>query len=170
MQLFELLRDAAPALVDPGTTAQWEMQLDDVVTGRADFRAVIDGIAAEAESLIAALRLRPRGAVDLKAAPPAGAGGPKRPARKAKGAAKATAATKVADPSAAAKPKRTRKPKAAEPAAPAVAPPAPAPRAATPTARMVSYAQTLSKSRGVALPPGYDRDFQACRRFLDQHA
>jgi hypothetical protein len=44
LQLFELLRGAAPALVDPGTTALWEMHLDEVVTGRADFRAVIDGI------------------------------------------------------------------------------------------------------------------------------
>ena len=34
LQLFELLRGAAPALVDPGTTAVWEMRLDDVVMGR----------------------------------------------------------------------------------------------------------------------------------------
>ena len=55
LQLFELLRGAAPALVDPGTTALWEMRLDEVVTGRADFRAVIDGIAAVALELINAL-------------------------------------------------------------------------------------------------------------------
>jgi DNA topoisomerase-3 len=66
LQLFELLRDAAPALVDPGTTAQWEMQLDAVVTGGADYRIVIDGIAAEAEALIAALRQRPKGAVNCR--------------------------------------------------------------------------------------------------------
>jgi DNA topoisomerase-3 len=35
---------------------------------------------------------------------------------------------------------------------------------------MVSYAQSLAKSRNLTLPPGYDRDFDACRRFLDQHA
>jgi hypothetical protein len=40
MQLFGVLRDAAPALVDPGTTAEWEMQLDAVVTGEADHRRV----------------------------------------------------------------------------------------------------------------------------------
>jgi hypothetical protein len=34
---------------------------------------------------------------------------------------------------------------------------------------MIGYAERLAKSKGVALPPGYDRDFQACRRFLDQH-
>lgn len=38
LQLFELLSDAAPVRVDPGTTAQWKMQLDAVVTGRADFQ------------------------------------------------------------------------------------------------------------------------------------
>ena len=37
---------AAPALVDPGTTAIWEMRLDDVVVGKADFRAVIDEMLA----------------------------------------------------------------------------------------------------------------------------
>jgi hypothetical protein len=27
----------------------------------------------------------------------------------------------------------------------------------------------LAKAKGIALPTGYDRDFQACQRFLDQH-
>jgi DNA topoisomerase III len=65
LQLFELLRGAAPALVDLGTTALWEMRLDEVVTGRADFRAVIDGIAAVALELINALLGRSSGTVDL---------------------------------------------------------------------------------------------------------
>ena len=70
-QLFELLRGAAPALVDPGTTALWEMQLDEVVTGRADFRVVIDGIAAAAHELIDALLKRSSGTVDLTTTTPA---------------------------------------------------------------------------------------------------
>src|SRR5271157_3934472 len=70
LQLFELLRGAAPALVDPGTTAEWEMQLDAVVTGKADFRTVIDGIAAEAGKLISVLRQRSGGVVRLAASPP----------------------------------------------------------------------------------------------------
>ena len=65
MQLFELLRGAAPALVDPGTTAVWEMRLDDVVMGKADFRAVIDEIAGEADRLITVLRQHNGGIVDL---------------------------------------------------------------------------------------------------------
>jgi DNA topoisomerase III len=34
---------------------------------------------------------------------------------------------------------------------------------------MVAYAQKLAKAKNLALPPGYERDFHACRRFLDQH-
>lgn len=55
LQLFETLRAAAPTLVDPGTTALWEMRLDEVVLGQADFRTVIDGISAEAGRLIGIL-------------------------------------------------------------------------------------------------------------------
>ena len=69
LQLFELLRAAAPALVDPGTTAIWEMRLDDVVVGKANFRAVIDEIASEADRLITVLRQHNGGTVDLS--PPA---------------------------------------------------------------------------------------------------
>ena len=71
LHLFELLRTSAPVLVDPGTTAVWEMRLDDIVTGKAEFRTVIDGIATEADRLIGALRLRSGAALDLGApAPP----------------------------------------------------------------------------------------------------
>src|SRR3954467_12609452 len=49
LHLFELLRTSAPALGDPGPTAVWEMRLDDIVTGNAEFRAVIGGIATEAD-------------------------------------------------------------------------------------------------------------------------
>ena len=55
------------SLVDPGTTAVWEMRLDDVVMGKADFRAVIDEIATEADRLIGALRLRSGAKLDLGA-------------------------------------------------------------------------------------------------------
>src|SRR5204863_3741522 len=65
LQIFELLRGAAPSLVDPATTATWEMQLDDIVSGRTDFRSVIDGIAGMAEQLIEVLRGHPGSTVDL---------------------------------------------------------------------------------------------------------
>src|SRR3954453_3215626 len=65
LQIFELLRGAAPILVDPATTAIWEMQLDDIVSGRTDFRAVINGIAGMAEQLIEVLRGHLGSTVDL---------------------------------------------------------------------------------------------------------
>ena len=79
LQLFELLRGAAPALVDPGTTAVWEMRLDDVVVGKADFRAVIDEIAGEADRLISVLRQHNGSTVDLSqpVSVPSRRGGPK---------------------------------------------------------------------------------------------
>jgi len=61
----ELLKGAALALVDPGTTAAWEMRLDEVVTGRVQFKGVIDEIAAEAAKLIAVLRQHTGALVDL---------------------------------------------------------------------------------------------------------
>ena len=71
LQLFELLRGAAPALVDPGTTALWEMRLDEVVTGKVNFHAVINGIAAAAHELIDALLKRSSGTVGLTNSAPA---------------------------------------------------------------------------------------------------
>jgi DNA topoisomerase-3 len=34
---------------------------------------------------------------------------------------------------------------------------------------MVAYAENLAKTKKLSLPPDYAQDFQACRRFLDQH-
>jgi DNA topoisomerase-3 len=82
LQLFELLRGAAPVLVDPGTTL-WEMRLDEVVTGRADFRAVIDDIAAVALELIEAVLGRSTGTVDLTLSTSALRSDRRRPGRQA---------------------------------------------------------------------------------------
>jgi DNA topoisomerase-3 len=114
LQLFELLRDAAPALVDPGTTAQWEMHLDAVVTSQMDFRSVIDGIAAEAGKMIAVLRERPRGAVNLQIEPSVNATARKRGTRKTQDAAKETSVAKTAHKAASAKPGKTRTPRTAD--------------------------------------------------------
>ena len=43
-------------------------------------------------------------------------------------------------------------------------------RSKAPTAKMVAYAQSLARSKKVTLPEGYQQDFNACRRFLDEHA
>jgi DNA topoisomerase-3 len=163
LQLFELLRDAAPALVDPGTTAQWEMHLDAVVTGNADFRSVIDGIAAEAGKMIAVLRQRPRGGVDLQAQPLEKSGGGKPASRKTRGSPKDASAPKATrQPK---KPSKSRQADAGSQGDKADG----ARQNPAPTERMVSYAQKLAKLKGLDLPPDCQLDFQACRRFLDQH-
>ena len=167
LQLFELLRGAAPALVDPGTTAEWEMQLDAIVTGQADFRTVIDGIAAEAEKLISVLRQRSGGVVRLQASPPKA----ERARRRSRGPIRSphgASGNKTSPGRPSTKLKRISKGKTGDPAA---APSTPAAsKSPAPMVRMVAYAQKLAKAKNVALPPGYDRDFQACRRFLDQHS
>lgn len=166
LQVFEVLRDAAPALVDPGTTAEWEMQLDAVVTGKADHRQVIDAIAVEAEKLIGILLQRERGAVNLVAAP-AKPEPRKRRSRKAAAAKDETAEAKPSRRKAAsAKPKRPRMGKAPQAGS---SPETTVAVRAAPTARMVAYAEKLAKTKKLPLPPGYAQDFQACRRFLDQH-
>jgi len=166
LQLFEVLRDAAPALVDPGTTAEWEMQLDDVVTGKADHRRVIDAIAGEAEKLIGVLLQRERGTVNISAAP-----AKREPRnRRSRQAAAAKDETVMAKPSgrkaASTKPKRPRRAKAVQARS---APETSAAVRTAPTARMVAYAEKLAKTKKLPLPAGYAQDFQACRRFLDQH-
>jgi DNA topoisomerase III len=168
LQLFELLRGAAPALVDPGTTALWEMRLDEVVTGRADFRAVIDGIAAVALELINALLGRSSGTVDLTLSTPVLRSGRRRPGRQA------GSPTNLKD----SKPVRRRRgTKAGQASTRKHAAPAfrgseeeNKPHPTAPTAKMVTYAQSLARGKKVTLPEGYERDFKACRRFLDEHA
>jgi DNA topoisomerase-3 len=165
LQVFEVLRDAAPALVDPGTTAEWEMQLDAVVTGKADHRRVIDAIAVEAEKLIGVLLQHGRGAVNLAAAP-AKPEPRKRRSRRAAAAKDETAGRKPFRRKAASAPKRPRTGKAGQARND---PETSAGVRVAPTARMVAYAEKLAKTKKLPLPPGYAQDFQACRRFLDQY-
>jgi hypothetical protein len=35
---------------------------------------------------------------------------------------------------------------------------------------MVAFAERLAKNKRATLPSGYDKDFDICRRFIDQHA
>ncbi|SMF79583.1 DNA topoisomerase-3 [Azospirillum oryzae] len=197
LHLFETLRAAAPTLVDPGTTALWEMKLDEVVTGRADFRHVIDAIAREADRLIGALVGQRGAALDL-GLPAAkvrftrrGASGRSIMATRGGGAVSGDVTKpvrrrprKVAAPAdgdvAAPKPRRPRKTKGAGSAPSAVAVPESAPAEASPmpesrrrrepTERMVAFARSLAERKGIALPDPCLRDFDQCRSFLDQHA
>ncbi|MCM8734066.1 DNA topoisomerase [Azospirillum sp. A1-3] len=196
LHLFETLRAAAPTLVDPGTTALWEMKLDEVVTGRADFRRVIDAIASEADRLIGALVGQRGTALDLGLPAAkvrfARRGTPGRSTTTRGGGAVSGDVTKparrrtrkVAAPAEGEAPapklRRTRKAKGASgaPQAAAVAESAPAEaspipesrRRREPTERMVAFARSLAERKGIALPDPCLRDFDQCRSFLDQHA
>jgi DNA topoisomerase-3 len=168
MQLFDLLRGAAPALVDPGTTALWEMRLDEVVTGKADFRKVIDGIASAALEMIGALRQHSSEAIALTISKPM----PRQGRKRRQQAGNSVKSGEVEDP----KPVRKRSVANAGTAsmkkqsAPEVSHEDDKTQRSAPTSKMVAYAESLARSKNAALPAGYKRDFSACRRFLDEHA
>jgi DNA topoisomerase III len=157
LQLFELLRSAVPTLVDPGTTAIWEMRLDDVVLGKANCRSVIDEISREADRLIEVLRRHDGGKVDLDQ--PA-ASRTKRRNRKAnqKSSAQSDAPGQT-------KPKRraSYQSNQADASTPSAA------TAKPPTDKMIAFAQRLARHKRIELPDGYERNFEICRRFLDKH-
>lgn len=165
LQLFELLKAAVPTLVDPGTTAIWEMRLDDVVLGKADYRAVIDEIAGEAERLIGVLRAHDGGKVDL--GEPAAFKGKGRGKKSATRRAARTTETTVAKGGTAGPAKKATRNAAGPKRRPATQPTNEA--AKPPTEKMVAFAQRLAKDKQAALPEGYDKNFDVCRQFLDQH-
>ena len=164
LQLFELLRAAAPALVDPGTTAVWEMRLDDVVVGKADFRAVIDEIAGEADRVIGILRRHTGQTVDLNQPPPSSA----RKGRRSKADASGGGEAKSRRPRAGTKSAARGEPRPQNGSGGGG--PGPSGTAKPPTEKMVAFAQRLAKDKSAKLPRGYDKDFEICRRFLDQHS
>ena len=58
LSLFGVLKQADPALVDPGVTAQLECLLDDVVVGKQEMVGAIDAVCDVAERIIDKLRER----------------------------------------------------------------------------------------------------------------
>jgi DNA topoisomerase len=56
LSLFGILKQADPALVDPGLTAQMECLLDDVVTGKQEMVAAIDAVCDVAQRIIGKLK------------------------------------------------------------------------------------------------------------------
>ncbi len=171
LQLFELLRGAAPTLVDPGTTALWEMRLDEVVTGKADFRTVIDGIASAALELIGALRGHSSEAIALKTSKPILRQGRKRTRQQTENSVKFGEAqeSKPAHKHRAIKVSSLSTRKQATPAA-EVSNEDDKPLRTAPTSKMIAYAESLARGKNVTLPASYKRDFNACRQFLDEHA
>ena len=56
LSLFGVLKQADPALVDPGLTAQLECLLDDVVVGKQEMVGAIDAVCSVAERIIGKLK------------------------------------------------------------------------------------------------------------------
>src|SRR5258708_31762339 len=56
LSLFGVLKQADPALVDPGVTAQLECLLDDVVVGKQEMVGAIDAVCDVAERIIGSLK------------------------------------------------------------------------------------------------------------------
>ena len=56
LKLFTILRQADPALVDPGVTAQLECLLDDVVTGNQEMVSAIDAVCDVAQRIIGKIK------------------------------------------------------------------------------------------------------------------
>lgn len=158
LQLFEMLRTAVPTLVDPGTTALWEMRLDDVVLGKAHYRSVIDEIANEAERLIGVLRRHQGTTVDLGQ-------GQKGPQKGKRGSSKRRKPATKHNPAGA--PEKTPGKRAAR-ANGRTAGTTDAASARPPTPKMVAFAERLAKDKNARPPAGYKDDFDVCRRFLDK--
>jgi DNA topoisomerase-3 len=59
LSLFDVLKQADPALVDPGVTAQLECLLDDVVVGKQEMVGAIDAVCDVAERIISKLKESP---------------------------------------------------------------------------------------------------------------
>ena len=56
LSLFAVLKQADPALVDPGVTAQLECLLDDVVVGKQEMVGAIDAVCDVAQRIIGKLK------------------------------------------------------------------------------------------------------------------
>jgi DNA topoisomerase III len=56
LSLFAVLKQADPALVDPGVTAQMECLLDEVLVGQQEMVGAIDAVCAQANRIISRLR------------------------------------------------------------------------------------------------------------------
>jgi DNA topoisomerase III len=85
LSLFGVLKEADPALVDPGVTAQLECLLDDVVVGKQEMVSAIDAVCDVAQRIIGKLKdgAAPGGAPLLGAAVSSGpAAHPPTPAMK----------------------------------------------------------------------------------------
>ncbi len=147
LSLFGVLKQADPALVDPGVTAQLECLLDDVVVGKQGMVGAIDAVCNVAERIIGKLK----GRRHRRRASLAGRHGRQRPvAERIIGKLK-EGATAGGPPLLG----------ATAGSGPGTFPPTPA---------MKRFADSLARQKGVKPPPGYKTSISICRKFLSEHA
>jgi len=79
LRLFGVLKDADPALVDPGQTAQLECLLDDVVVGKQQMVGAVDAVCDVARRIIGKLTQGPAGGGPLLLGSARGNGSGERP-------------------------------------------------------------------------------------------
>ena len=82
LALFGVLKRADPALVDPGVTAEFECQLDDVLTGRQKMTGAIDAVCDSARRIIGRLGERGADGEDVILGEADGGGGDRPPTAK----------------------------------------------------------------------------------------
>jgi DNA topoisomerase-3 len=143
------------------------MHLDDIVSGRSAFRVVIDGIATMASQLIEVLRGHPVSTVDLGLAT-ATAGRGRRQPRAQRRTSRSPSTARPTRQRRSSKPGRSTVP--TDIATQSLPSRSVKNGGSSPTAKMVAYAKSLAGNKNIKLPPGYDQDFETCRRFLDQHS
>jgi DNA topoisomerase-3 len=162
LELHTLLSEAAPILVDPGTTALWELKLDGILQRASDVMQVVDEIAAEADRLIDVLKQQSGRAIALVPGQSTAAGVKKQSGRRRgtrlsvgrKSGKRRTAQASADIGSEQTVPVRQ----------------AASSTARLPTEKMISFARSLARAQKLGLPDGLETDYQVCRSFLDAHA
>jgi DNA topoisomerase-3 len=162
LELYILLSEAAPLLVDPGTTALWELRLDGILQHASDVIQVVDEIAAEAERVIEVLRQHSGRAIVLVPGSSTAARVKKEAGRRR--GARLPAGRKLG------KGRVTQSDAGAASGEAAPVRQAANSKARAPTAKMISFARGLARAQKISLPEDVETDYRACWSFLDAHA
>jgi DNA topoisomerase III len=162
LELYALLSEAAPILVDPGTTALWELKLDGIQQRASGVLQVVDEIAAEANRLIEVLKQQSGRAIALVPGQSTAAGVKKQSGRRR--GTRLSVGRKSG--------KRRRVQAGADSGSEQTVPvrQAASSTARLPTEKMISFARSLARAQKLDLPDSLETDYQVCRSFLDAHA
>lgn len=154
LELYRLLAESAPRLVDPGVTALWETALDEVVLGKRPALQVVKSVADDAAKIIDVLKSK----------------APERPAGGADGAPsekKLAFARRLADE------KGVPLPKGAETDWKVCSAFIDECLKATggklpPSEKQLGFARKLSAEKGIPLPDAATTDAKSCSAFIDR--